>query len=172
MRSEKVSIVNELRDKIDAADFTILTDYLGLTVEQITELRSRLNGVKSRAQVVKNTALSKAVAALGCDSVDDMLNGSTAIITGSGDVTNVAKLLKDFARDHKRPVVKGGLLGGRQISGDDVLVMASLPSRESLLGTFVGTVAAPMTQLVGVMNQKVLTLLYVLQAAADKKNGE
>jgi len=172
MRPEKKAIAEEVRGRLESAGFAIMVDYRGLSVEQISDLRGRLREANARLQVVGNVFLSRAAADLGRELHDGILDGPTAMVSGDSDVTVVAKVLKDFAKGSDLPVVKGGLLGKKAFSAADVDVMASLPSREVMLARLVGTVAAPMTQLVGVMNQKLCSLLYVLKAIADKESGE
>jgi large subunit ribosomal protein L10 len=172
MRPEKESILAEVRGNVEAADFTILADYRGLTVEQMAALRGRMRENGTRVQVVKNALLRRAAADLGRPVNESSLEGPVCMIWGEGDVTAVAKALKKFAAEFELPVVKGGILGERALSAEDVKAMADMPSREIMLGMFVGTVAAPMTQLAGVMTQKLLSILYVLKAAAEKESGE
>ena len=170
MRTEKISLVAEVRDQMARSGYVILSDYRGLKVQHLTELRRRLRGVGTEVHVVKNAFIGIAARELGWDGAATMLDGPTAVIFGAGDVTEVAKVLKTFAREHKAlPAVRGGWMGARRLSGADVEAMAVLPSRHVLLGQFVGTLAAPMTQLVGVLQQKVLSLLYVLKAIEEKK---
>ncbi len=172
MRPEKEAILKEYSDSLDSADYVIMADCRGMTMEQFDELRTKLRGDNGKLQIVRNRIYAKAAEGLGKSINDDCLIGPTATISGSGDVTVVAKSIKTYALQNRLPVIKGGLLGERSLSAADVEALASMPSREIMLGMFVGTVAAPMTQLVGVVNQKLLTLLYVLKAVADKKNGE
>ena len=89
-----------------------------------------------------------------------------------GDVTVVAKLLTKFIKDNERPALKGGRFGTEALSATDIEDMATIPSREVLLGKLVGTIAAPLSQVVGVLNQKVSSLLYVLKAVEEKKSKE
>jgi len=169
MRPEKTAMLKEVQGHLESSGFAILVDYRGLTVEEFTALRGQLREQGSRVQVVRNAFFRRAATDLGRPVEANALEGPTAMIWGDGDVTQVAKTLKTFAKQFQRPVVKGGLLGARALSSADVEEMAGMPSREVMLGRFVGTVAAPMTQLVGVMNQKLLSLLYALQAAAEKR---
>jgi large subunit ribosomal protein L10 len=171
MRLEKTAIVDEVRGAIDGSEFVILTGCRGLKVQEISDLRARLRGQRARLMVVKNTFLKFASEQLGRGGMDSELVGPTAMITGEGEVTEIAKLLKAFAKEHDKLEIKGGLLGKQVLSAGDVQEMAVIPPREIMLSRLVGTIAAPMTQLVGVMNQKVLSLLYVLKAVQEKKDG-
>ena len=102
---------------------------------------------------------------------DELMDGPTAIVVGSGDPTEAAKILKAFHGETALSVAKGGMLGARAVSAADVAAMASLPAREALLSRFVGTCAAPMSGLAGVLRGKLLSLLYVLRAVEDSRNG-
>ena len=172
MRPEKKAIENEYRGALQDADFAILADCRGMTMEALSGLRGKLRERDVRLQVVRNRVFGKAAIELGIDLGGELLVGPTALVSGSGDVTAVAKALRDYAKAAKLPVMKGGVLDGKAMSQADVKALSELPSREQMLGMFVGTVAAPMTQLVGVMNAKVSSLVYALQAVIDKKSGE
>ncbi len=171
MRAEKKSMVNEIRQMAEGKSFVILTDYRGLSAEKTGLLRSRLRAKSAEYGVVKNRLFRQVTGELGLNNLDRDLCGPTAIVTGDGDVVEVAKVLKAFIKENKLPVVKQGVFSGTPLTADEVDKLATMPPRIELLGRAVGTIAAPMTQLVGVMNQKVCSLLYVLQAAKDKKDN-
>jgi len=171
MRPEKEAIVEELRARLEERAFCIFVDYRGLTVEQFSELRAGLRGAKSTVQVVKNAFLQRAAGSLGLSGASDFLDGPAAMVTGADDVTVTAKMLKAFIGEHGLPTVKGGWLGDKKVSAGDIQEMAEIPPREVVLARFAGTVAAPLTRLVGVMGQKLLSLVYVLKAV-EKNRGE
>ena len=171
IRAEKQSMAAEIRARLDGNPFTVLTDHTGLTVEEMTELRGVLRDKRSRLSVVKNSFFAQVAASLGYDDVSGILEGPTAIVTGNGDIADVARAIRDYAKKSGRPAIKGGILNMKVLSADEVTAIANTPPRPVLLAQFVGTVAAPMMQLVGAMNQKVLTLLYVLKAVEEKKAG-
>jgi len=169
MRPEKEAIVREIREQLEPCAFVILSDYRGLTVEQFADLRDRLRESGAEVRVVKNAFLGRAVQELGWDGSAAFMDGPTAMIAGAGDVTEAAKIVKAFVKENELPVLKGGWLEKRPISAADVENMAGLPSLEVLRGMLAGTLAAPMTRLVGVMQQKLLSLVYVLKAVQEKK---
>lgn len=171
MRPEKLSIIGEIRTKLDGSKFVVLVDYRGLTVEQFGELRKRLRETNSCVFVVKNSFLKRATDELELGDVSEFLNSPTAVVVGGDDVTTATKVLVAFAGEHKVPVLKGGALDGKILTAEDFEVISKIASREVLLGQVVGTIAAPMSGLVGVMNQKLLSLLYVLKAVAEKKEA-
>lgn len=166
MRPEKQSIADEVRKNVEGSVFVLLADYRGLSVSQTNDLRDKLSATKTRFQVVKNRTLNLVEPGLA-----DGLTGPSAMVYGSGDVVTVAKTLRDFIKDNGLPVIKIGKLEGTILSAEDIKHLAGLPSREQLYAQVVGTLAAPMTQLVGVMNQKLCSLLYVLKAIQEKKEA-
>lgn len=169
IRPEKLAIARDVRETLENSMFLIMVDYSGLTVQQMQELRAELRQFDSRLAVTGNAFLGRAADELGWNGVGAGLAGATAMITGTGEVTQVARRITDFARKNGRPAIKGGWLGQQLLSAGDVDEMARIPSREIMLSRAVGTIAAPMTQFVGVLNQKLLTLLYVLKAVEEKK---
>lgn len=169
MRAEKLAVVDEIRSRLEDSEFAILAGYQGLTVEQISELRAKLREDKSSLLVVKNALLSRAAADSDWKGVETLLEGPLALVAGTGDVTVVAKALAEFRKANQLPTILGGMLRGRLLSSDDVIAMSKIPPREVLLGQVVGTVAAPMSGLVGVMKQKVASLVYCLKAIEEKK---
>jgi len=171
MRPEKQAIINEIRARLEGRSYVILADCRGLTAEQMKELRGRLKEAQAGLMVVKNSLFGLAVRELGWDGIERFLQGPTAMIAGSGDITSLCKILKEYTKANNLPVVKGGRLGGLVLSPNDVEALASVPSREVLLGQLVGTLAAPLQQLVGVMSRKISSLAVVLNAIAEKKTG-
>ncbi len=169
MRPEKTAIVDELKKKVDGSTFVIVADYKGLNVSKTAELRRRLRGVKAQYQVLQNRLFQRAAKDAKLGGLEKTLDGPSAMVFGSGDVVQAAKVLKDFIRENDLPVIKAGALEGALLSAQDIEHLAGLPSREVLLGMLVGTVAAPLSQLVGVLQQKVASVVYVLKALQDKK---
>lgn len=172
MRPEKESIIEEIRGKMDGSTFVILADFTGLTVAKTDLLRQRLIKADAKVQVVKNRIFGHIAKDKGLGAMRDHLTGPSAMVYGKGDVSQAAKILKDFIKENERPTIKVGALEGVVLTAADVEQLASLPSRETLLSMVVGTIAAPMSQLVGVFQQKVSSLLYVLNAAAEKKGNQ
>ena len=165
-------MVRDIQESLESSSYVILADYSGLTVEGVTELRSKLRPANGRLTVVKNSFLARAAEQLKWDGLPAMINGSTAMITGDGDVTQVAKILAGFRKEHEKPTLTGGMVGSEALDSAGIGELAKIPSREVMLGILVGTVAAPLSQVVGVLNQKVASLLYVLKAVEEKKSKE
>jgi large subunit ribosomal protein L10 len=163
IRPEKRAIYSEVQDSVAGALYMILADYTGMTMPETTEFKKQLRDADANVKVVKNRMLQLIAKDLG------PVTGPTAMVFGEGDVVEVAKILKKFSAGKNKPVLKGGLLEGAVLSAEDVVALAKLPGKKELQAKLVGTLAAPMTQLVGVMNQKVCSLLYVLNAVREKK---
>jgi len=171
MRTEKISILNEVIERVKASDFCFILNYGGLTVTQLTALRQSLAKVNSRAQVVKNTYLGKIAKDQGWADVSSMLSGPTAIITGTGDVTEVAKVLVEFVKKNEKATIKGASLEAAALSAADVEALSKLPSKDAMRGKLLGTLLAPATGLVRVLNAPLLNVLYALKAYEEKKGG-
>ena len=171
VRAEKKSMIADIRTQIERADYVFLADFTGLSVERMTDLRGRLRPAGARMQVVSNAFLRLAAGETGWADLTG-LTGPTAMICGTGEVTRAAKLVEQFGREFEKLALKGGRMKTRSLSADDIQQMARIPPREVLLGRLVGTLAAPMYMLVGVMSQKVSSVLYVLKAIEEKKGKQ
>lgn len=169
MRSEKTSIIEELRSKVRDSAFLIVADYHGLNVGKTEELKRRLHGVKAQFQVIQNRMFKRVASELSQPGLEKGIAGPSALVYGKGDVVQAAKVLKDFIKENNLPAIKIGTLQGDLLSAAEIQQLAGLPSREVLLATLVGTIAAPLTQLVGVLQQKVASVVYVLKAIQEKK---
>jgi large subunit ribosomal protein L10 len=169
-RSEKVAVVAEVRGHFEGADAAILTEYRGLTVTEISNLRRALRPAGGEYKVYKNTLVRFAARGLGLD-LDEMLEGPTAIAFVKGDAVTVAKALKDFARTNPKLVVKGGLLGEKVLDAKDTAALADVAPREVLLARLAGGIAAPMVQFAGLLQALPRNLAYGLKALIDQKGG-
>ena len=168
VRPEKQSMAAELNERVSGALYMILADYTGMDMPQTTELKNNLRDREAQFSVVNNRMLKRALDGEGAD----LLKGQTAMIYGTGDVVEVAKVIKKFTAENQKPVIKGGYLEGKAISGTEVVELARLPAKEVLQAMLLGTLQAPCTQLAGVLNQKVASLVYVLDAVKAKKEEE
>ena len=169
MRPEKEAIAEDLKERLSGSSFVILADYSGMTVGQSEVLRGRLGESESRLLVLRNRQFFHVARELGLAGLDGKLVGPTAMVYGSGDVVETSKTLKSFAKENNLPAVKLGSLDGKPLSAGDVDKLAELPSKQQLHAILVGTLAAPMTQIVGVMQQKLSSLVYVLEAYRAKQ---
>ena len=170
-RPEKVAVVDEVREKLAAADAALLTEYRGLTVKQLAELRRQLRPAGAEYKIYKNTLVRFAAREVVDDQLDPLLTGPTAITFVRGDAAAVAKLLRDYARGHQALVVKGGLLGDKVVSAKDVEALADLPPRDVLLAQLAGAFQAPMVKLAGLLQALPRNFAYGLAALIDQRGG-
>jgi large subunit ribosomal protein L10 len=160
-RTEKEQLVDDLSAKIKGANALYYTDFTGLNVKRMTELRRRLRKAGVEYVVIKNTLALRAASQSGLPSAD--LRGPTGVVIGSDPVA-AAKVLSDFARENEqRPEVKGGLLEGRPIDTAQVKQLASLPSREQMLAELGAGLQSPMAAFVGALSG----LLYMFAGALE-----
>jgi large subunit ribosomal protein L10 len=170
-RPAKVAVVDEVRGKLSAASAAILTEYRGLTVKELAELRRGLRAAGGEYKIYKNTLVRFAVRELGIDGVEELLVGPTAIAFVDGDAVLVAKALRDYARTNPNLVVKGGVLGTSILSAKDAAALADIPPREVLLARLAGMLAAPMQQFAGLLQALPRNFAYGLKALIDQSGG-
>jgi large subunit ribosomal protein L10 len=170
-RPDKAAAVAELTDAFRESSAAVLTEYRGLTVAQLKELRRSLAGNATYA-VVKNTLTKIAAREAGVDAFESLLEGPSAIAFVTGDAVEVAKSLKNFGRDHPMLVVKGGVLDGRPITADDVKKLADLESREVLLAKLAGAIKASMQQAVSLFAAPTSQMARLLAALQAEKQSE
>ena len=169
-KAEKHKVVEELAERLRAADSLIVADYRGLSNGQLAGLRSELIKHGAKFTVVKNTLTRRAAEAAGADALLAMLEGPTAIafVEAGGNPAGVAKALSDTARETKILTLRGGVLAGKTISDADVEILAKLPSLEVLQAQLVGVIVAPLTQLVAVLNAPVQNLVGLIDARIEQ----
>jgi len=167
-REEKKQIVAELKDKLSRARAAILTDYKGLNVAEMTELRGKLREQGIEYKVVKNTLTRIALSDLDYN-LDEYLKGPTALAFGFDDPVTPARILVDFAKDHKNLEIKGGIVEGRVMDKAMVEQLAKLPRREELIAKAVGAIQSPLFGIVWVLQGPIRDLVYTLQAIQEKK---
>ena len=165
--TEKVSAVAEITEHFSSSSAAVITEYRGLTVKQITDLRRAL-GRDTTYAVVKNTLTRRAAADAGVNIDESLLVGPTAIAFVKGDPVDAAKGLRDFARANPLLVIKGGVLEGKTLSADEVTRIAELESREVLLAKLAGALKALPTRAAGLF-QAPLSQMARLAAALEEK---
>ncbi len=169
-RPEKATAVAEIAESFSAASGAVLTEYRGLTVKQLQELRRSL-GENATYAVVKNTLTKLAAKEAGVEGFDDLLSGPTAIAFINGDVVEAAKGLRDFAKANPALVIKGGILDGKALDAKEIAKLADLESREVLMGKLAGAMLASLSQAVYLLNAplaQVARLAGALQAKAEQ----
>jgi len=169
--TEKVSAVAEITEHFSSASAAVITEYRGLTVKQITELRRAL-GRDTTYAVVKNTLTKRAAAEAGVSIDDSLLQGPTAIAFVKGDPVDAAKGLRDFARTHPLLVIKGGVMEGKALSADEVNRIADLESREVLLAKLAGALKALPTRAAGLFQAPLSQMARLAKALEEKKPAE
>jgi large subunit ribosomal protein L10 len=168
-KEQKAEQVELLTEKLKKAKVAVLTDYRGLKVSQMQELRGKLRGGGVEYRVVKNTLVRRAADAAGYAALESALTGPIAIAFGYDDVSIPPRLLNEFVRSTRLKVeVVGGLVEGRVFNRDQIKQLADLPYREVLLAQLLGTLQSPVAQLVGIMQTPVQQLVGVLNAYKSK----
>ncbi len=170
-RTAKVATVDEVKKKVKSTSTAVVTEYRGMTVAQISTLRRQLRTLDADYKVFKNTLVRRAIAGTPVASLEELLIGPTAIAFVNGDVSAVAKALRDFARTTPTLVVKGGVLDGQALSVADLAALADLPSRSVLLARFAGLLASPLSTMAGLLKAIPQNFAYGLSALIDSRGG-
>ena len=168
-RTDKEQLVTELADKLKGAQALYYTDFTGLNVKRMTELRRRLRKAGVEYVVIKNTLALRAVNESGL--VGERLKGPTGIVVAKDPVA-AAKLLSDFAKENdQRPSVKGGLFEGRAVGADQVKALANMPSREQMLSELGASMQAPIAAFAGAMNGVLMMFAGALDALRTQRES-
>lgn len=167
-RPDKVAVVDEVREKLSGADAAILTEYRGLKVGELADLRRSLRGAGGEYKVYKNTLVRFAARDLGLDELDQLLTGPTAIAFVRGDAAGVAKAIRDYSRTNPTLVIKGTVLGGKVLDAKGTAALADLPSREVLRAQLAGALQAPLATFAGLLQALPRNLAYGLKALVDQ----
>jgi large subunit ribosomal protein L10 len=154
MNPDKKIIIDSLLDRVNASPYLIVIDYTGLTVQQFTELRNRLDASGASCTVAKNTYMRKALAEAGLPDIGNDLVGQTAFVMGESEVFAAAKAIKNFEKEFKKPEMKIGLLGNAVLDGEKLKAIADIPSRESVLSQLLGTILEPASRIARVVQAK------------------
>ncbi len=170
-RSEKVAVVSKVSEQLSGSSAAILTEYRGLKVKELEELRRGLSAAGGDYKIYKNTLVKRAASATGHDSLVPLLEGPTAIAFVDGDLAQVAKVLREFAKTHPALVVKGGVVGQSFVDAKQTAALADLPSREQLYAMFAGAMASPMVQFAGLLKAVPQKFAYALSALIQSKEG-
>jgi large subunit ribosomal protein L10 len=168
-RPDKEAAVKELVDKFGKAKSLVLTDYIGLNVAEMTELRAKLREAGVDYKVVKNTLAKIAANDSDLSEINEFFVGPTAIAFGIDDVISPAKILDEFAEEHDVLEIKGGYLNGEVISKEKVESLAKIPSREELLAKAFASMKSPVTGLVNVLSGNMRNLVSVLSQIKEEK---
>lgn len=168
---KKKEIVQELHEKFSKSKVVIITDYKGLDVEAINELRRKLRESDIEYKVVKNTLLVRASKDTGVEEIQDSFKGPSAVALSYDDPVAPAKVLTEFAKENEKLEIKIGVMDGNVLDLDSIKALSSLPSREVLLAQVLSAMNGVPTSFVRVLNAMPQQLLYVLQAIKEKKEA-
>lgn len=168
MRAEKQFISKEYTTRLSGSPFFIVVDYRGLTVGHFSELRKRLRKSGAEIHVVKNSIFRIAAKEAKVADLTNALTGQLAIVTGPKDVSAAAKIVKTFQAEFDKPKIQFGFLDNQRLENKDVLALADLPSLDVLRGKLLGTLLAPASTLVRLLNEPASSLARVLKARAEK----
>jgi large subunit ribosomal protein L10 len=171
VRPEKAATVKEVKSRVKATSTAVVTEYRGMTVAQISSLRRQLRTLDADFKVYKNTLVLRAIAGSSVESLSEFLQGPTAISFIDGDISAVAKALRDFARETPTLIVKGGVVDGKALTTKDLVALADLPSRDVLLAQFAGLLASPLRTMAGLLKAVSQNFAYGLAALLESKGG-
>ena len=159
---EKIEAVEDLKARLDGVKTVLLTEYRGLTVQQISELRKQLRAVSAEYKVVKNRLAKIAVSASELEVLKSQLTGPIALVVSKNDPVAVAKAVSTFARTNQALTIKGGYVDGQFMQPDALKALSELPSKEALRAQLVGAISGPLTQLVSLLQAPQRELAYIL----------
>ena len=167
-RADKVAVVDEVRERFAEAEAVLFTEYRGLDVTEMADLRGRLIDADCRYKIFKNTLVRRALTDDAPDGVMELLLGPTALAFCGKDPSAAAKALRTFADEHEALVIKGGILAGTLLSDGQVRDLADLPSRDELMAQMLGVLAAPLGSLASMMNNLIGEMSGLVQALIDR----
>ncbi len=168
-RPEKVAQVEAIAGNLADAQSIVMADFTGLTVEQMTQFRSKCREQGVVCRVVKNRLARIAADRAEMKVLVDHLQGPTALVMDAGSQVNPAKLVTEFAKDNERLQVKGGILDGRFLDAEQIMALAKIPSRDELIAKMMGSMNSPLTGIVGTVNGVMSALARALDAVAKQK---
>lgn len=171
-KAKKAENIAELRAKFEKANAAFIAEYKGIKAVVMNDLRKSLRANSIEFKVVRNTLARRAVAGLGAEVVTKDLKGSTAIVFSYNDAAQAAKAITQFAKEQPGLKLRGGVLGAKAITADDIVGLSQLPSREVLLAKLLGTLNAPVSGFVCVLSGVPRKLLYALNAVGSAKEAQ
>jgi large subunit ribosomal protein L10 len=170
-RTHKVEVVDEVKTRMSAATASIVSEYRGLTVAELAELRTSLAAAGGDYKIFKNTLVLRAIDGGEYQPLSEYLSGPSALTFVQGDISAVAKALRDFSRANPLLVIKGGLADGSLLSPGDLSALADLPPREVLLARLAGALAAPMQQMAGLLQALPRNMAYGISALIEQREA-
>jgi large subunit ribosomal protein L10 len=171
VRPEKVAVVEKIKEELDSSPAVVLTEYRGLTVNELKDLRAQLLRTETAYKVIKNTLARRAAAEAGLGELEHIFTGPTAVAWVKGDPVAAAKIIATFAKDHPALVVKGGVLDGRVMSADEAQGLATVDSLDVSRAKIVGLLTAALRQIVFTLESPIQRMMYVLQEFAKREGA-
>ena len=150
---QKEEEVNALAEKMKEAKIVLLTDYRGITVTDVTELRTKLRASNSEYKVIKNNITRRALEKAGYEGLEELLEGPTAVVLNNEDYLEPAKAIYEYAKENDFYKIKGGIIDGKVMTAEEIITLAKLPSRETLLGMLAGALLGNITKLAVALDQ-------------------
>jgi large subunit ribosomal protein L10 len=173
LKEKKSEVIAALQEKLGRAEFNILTDFKGLKVAELTQLRRELKEAGGELAVVKNTLLKLAAADSESAALEKFLVGPTALVLGYQNPVEISKIVAKYAKDKPDNfILKAGVLGRSLLTDKDVVALAKLPPREVLLAKLLGALQGVPTSLVSVLSGILRKFLYTLKAIEEKRGNE
>ncbi len=170
-REQKAQAVESLKERFQKTSVTLLAEYQGLTVSELTKLRQELRKNDAELKVLKNTLAGLAIKGTELEPLTKLFVGPTAVVTSEKDPVTPAKVLVKFAKEFEKAKIKGGFLSGKVMDAAQIETLSKLPSREEMLAKLLGSMNAPAQNLVNVMSAIPRKLATVLAAIRDKKSA-
>jgi large subunit ribosomal protein L10 len=169
--AQKEAVIQETTARLASAKGVYLADFEGMTVEKVTALRAKCRASNVHYKVIKNTLLRRAAHASGVTQLDPYLVGTTVLAYSTESEVEPARILVEFARENEKPVVKAGLVGDRLYVGEEIKQLAALPPRDVLLAQVLGTISAPMSGFLAVVDALIASPARLASALEDKKGS-
>ena len=151
--NQKIKEVEELAEKINKAKVVLLTDYRGINVEDVTGVRAKLRGANTEYRVIKNNITRRALEKCGFEGLEDLLVGPTAVILGYEDYLEPSKVIYEYAKENENYKIKGGIIEGKVVSAEEIITLAKLPSKETLIGMLAGALLGNISKLAVALNE-------------------
>ncbi len=150
--NQKIKEVEELAEKISKAKVVLLTDYKGINVADVTGVRAKLRGVNAEYKVIKNNITRRALAACKLEGLDEFLEGTTAVVIGYDDYLEPSKAIYEYTKEHDFYKIKAGVIDGKVVSAEEIITLAKLPSRETLIAQLAGALLGNISKLAVAIN--------------------
>lgn len=168
---QKKTVVQDLKEKFAKTAFAVVTDYKGLSVAEVTELRKRLNKIQAEFKIAKNTLIKRAIKDTNLAELEKLLEGPSALLLSYGEPVASAKTFVEFTKETEKGQVKGGLLDGKLLTKEEIRTLASLPSREVLYSQLAGLLVANVQGIASILNRIICDVAILCEEVAKKNSS-